>query len=476
MVNVKLGGVKPGRSIGLKMIVIFTLIILMAIPIMFISIVSFERSSTADDVTREVSQSYGGAQTILGPTLIIPYEQRLPGGRIRLGDYIVSADTGVATFDQINVREIARSLYQVPVYTAQGTLSAEFPDIADISSRLDDIELLTEQARIIVGLQDVTGLQSDVQLSVGDQTLVFEPYQATNLRRQNIDITIERAIDPVQGARRSNEPDIVFDRLKSAGLTLLSVPATDVINAPGKPVSVDMSISGAPSLSVLPFAKSTTVSMQSDWPHPGFEGRFPPSERQIAEDGFSATWSIPYLRRGIIASGRAAEMSALTQSGLYVQVNFVSPLNPYQTVNRALKYAILFIGLVFISYFLMETLIGTRVHPAQYLLIGLAQAVFYLLLLAFAERFGFTLAFIISALATVTLTALYAGAVFGRSVTPISVAVFGSVYGLLFVLMRIQDFALMVGALVCFTAIAATLYLTRNLDWYGTREDAPISE
>ena len=166
-------------------------------------------------------------------------------------------------------------------------------------------------------------------------------------------------------------------------------------------------------------------------------------------------------------------MNAVMDGDLAMRVNFVTPLNPYQTVNRALKYAVMFIGLVFLAYFLMETLLGVRVHPAQYLLIGLAQAVFYLLLLAFAEQIGFTAAFTLSAIATVALTSLYAGAVFGRSLIWKSAFVFGTVYALLFVLMRIQDFALMVGALVCFVAIAATLYLTRNLDWYGGRGGTP---
>jgi inner membrane protein len=117
----------------------------------------------------------------------------------------------------------------------------------------------------------------------------------------------------------------------------------------------------------------------------------------------------------------------------------------------------------------METLLGVRVHPAQYLLIGIAQAVFYLLLLAFAEHIGFTLAFILSAVATVLLTAGYAGAVFGGDLIWKSAFVFGAVYALLFVLIRIQDFALMVGALISFVAIAATLYLTRKMNWYGDK-------
>ena len=131
----------------------------------------------------------------------------------------------------------------------------------------------------------------------------------------------------------------------------------------------------------------------------------------------------------------------------------------------------LFIGLVFLAYFLFETIIGVPVHPAQYILIGLAQSIFYLLLLAFSERVGFTGAFIIAAGLTIAATAGYAGAVFGHAKYRLRAGgVFLCVYGLLFALMRMQDFALMVGALASFTAIAATMYLTRHLDWYGLSE------
>jgi len=149
-------------------------------------------------------------------------------------------------------------------------------------------------------------------------------------------------------------------------------------------------------------------------------------------------------------------------------VQFVSVDNPYQTVNRALKYSVLFIGLVFLAYFLFEVIVGVRVHPAQYILIGLAQSIFYLLLLAFSERIGFTPAFLMSAGATIAATAAYAGAVFGgREFIVRAGVVFTLVYALLYSLMRMQDFALMIGALASFIAIAMTMYLTRNLNWYG---------
>ena len=151
-----------------------------------------------------------------------------------------------------------------------------------------------------------------------------------------------------------------------------------------------------------------------------------------------------------------------------MSVNLASTLSPYQTVNRSLKYSVLFIGLVFLAYFLFEVIVGVRVHPAQYILIGLAQSIFYLLLLAFSERIGFGAAFAISAGCTIGATAGYAGAVFGgREYIYRAGSVFLLVYGLLYCLMRVQDFALMIGALASFLAVALTMYLTRHIDWYG---------
>lgn len=474
------------RSLGLKLIVILALIVLMAIPVMFISFISFDRSSRADEVTREVSRTYGGQQRLLGPVLVVPYRETLANGGVREGDYVVSALQGEAAFADITVEEKSRSLYKVPVYTADGALTATLPSL-DALPEAGGLMFDRSQARIVVGIGDVTGLQADITLNADGQTLTFEPFSRTTRYRsdrmmRDIDVDIEPAlelaVEPAIGLARdpARTVEVLTDRLQGGGLTLLSVPATDLLLAGERDVSVSLRVTGAQSLSVIPFARSTRVSLTSDWPHPGFEGRFPPGDRSISEDGFSADWSVPFLRRGIPADGRAMDMTDLIHTGPNaMQVNFVSPLNPYQTVNRALKYAVLFIGLVFLAYFLMETLLGVRVHPAQYLLIGIAQAIFYLLLLAFAEHVGFTTAFLISAVATVALTAGYAGAVFGRNKMSIAAFVFASVYALLFVLMRIQDFALMVGALVSFIAIAATLYLTRNLNWYGDKMSDPES-
>ena len=459
-----------GNSLGLKLIIVCALVMLMAIPAMFISYISYERSGRADEVIHEVSQRYGGEQYISGPILVAPYMQTDGLSRItESGSYVVFADTGRADFPAIETAIRKRSLFKVPTYQGVGTLQGAFkkPDPAKLQKGLT---IDWDRATIVVALSDVRGLKKDVGLLLpGGELRKFEPA----IFETGYNGTLKAAVEAVDTARET-----VSKNYRSFGWmpesrtqTYLSVPAADLVKSGARfEAKVTLDIGGAKRLGVTPFAQSTSVTIASDWADPGFEGGFPPDSREITGDGFSAEWSVPYLRRGIRAHGKAHRLAALTGADKIMTVQFVATDNPYQTVNRALKYAVMFIGLVFIAYFLFEVIVGVRVHPAQYILIGLAQSIFYLLLLAFAERIGFTGAFLVSAAATVGATAGYAGAVFGdRKYILRAGLVFALVYGLLYTLMRMQDFALMVGALASFAAISGTMYLTRNLDWYGSK-------
>jgi len=476
LVPPKFRGMENG-SLGLKLIIVCGLVMLMAIPAMFMSYVSYERSNRADEVTQEVSQDYGGEQLIVGPHIVVPYVQRNDDARLMtVGDYVFSAETGKVTFDDINVEEVQLSLFKVPVFKTDGQLKASFTDPRkiDIDERLD---LDWSQAKIVFNLSEVKGLRNDVRVEFEGQTY---PFTYSQIRRPNAPSWTEKT--------RGTDGEITeilrvyetrFDKLSQNGERYLAVSAGPLFAGfdTGKTqidTVIDLSLSGAQKLSVAPFAKLTEISLKANWPHPGFEGPFPPDNRDITETDFAANWTIPLLRRAIISHGSARGFNALYQPESGLSVNFVSPLDPYRTVNRALKYAVMFIGLVFIAYFLFEVMVGVPVHPAQYILIGIAQSIFYLLLLAFAERIGFTGAFLISAGATIAATAGYAGAVFGDKKYILRAgAVFALVYGLLYTLMRMQDFALMVGAVASFVAISGTMYLTRNLDWYGAKEPKP---
>jgi inner membrane protein len=153
-----------------------------------------------------------------------------------------------------------------------------------------------------------------------------------------------------------------------------------------------------------------------------------------------------------------------------VGVSFIEPVNFYLLVERALKYALLFIGLAFLSFFLIETLSGARIHGVQYLLIGGAQVVFYLLLLSFAEQIGFDLSYLLAAAATVMLISAYAWSALKSSARAMVVfAVLSVLYALLFLLLKQEDYALVIGASAAFAAVAVTMYVTRNVDWYQSK-------
>ena len=460
----------PNRSLGLKLIVVCALVLLMAIPAMFISYIAFERSGRADEVTREVSERYGGEQYISGPILMAPYAAKHTDGSLaELGYYAVFADEGQAEFGRLTTTIRKRSLFKVPTYEGEGTLSARFPAI-DSSLPTGSAQVDWAQAKIVVALSDVRGLNKDVTLTLpGGTVRKFQPADIDDFQRFDVGLVAQEAAP--EGYVRTPRTSLTKNGWlrQERSQTYLSVDVGDVVaQAAPFTATVNMAISGAQRLGVTPFAQSTAVSIGADWADPGFQGGFPPQDREISDAGFSANWSVPYLRRGVRAHGRAHTLGALTAADKMMTVQLVSLDNPYQTVNRALKYSVLFIGLVFLAYFLFEVIVGVRVHPAQYILIGLAQSIFYLLLLAFAERIGFTPAFLLSAGATIAATAGYAGAVFGgRHYMLRAGLVFLLVYALLYSLMRMQDFALMIGALASFTAIAMTMYLTRDLNWYG---------
>ena len=148
-------------------------------------------------------------------------------------------------------------------------------------------------------------------------------------------------------------------------------------------------------------------------------------------------------------------------------------VDSYRSTYRSLHYIPLFLGLVFLTYFLFEVLTGKSVHPAQYALVGVAQIIFYLLLLSLAEHLGFDVSFLIAGSSTVALFATNTKWVFGsRRLALRSLAAFTGVYAFIYVLLRVEAYALLVGAVVSFIAIAAAMFITRDVDWYGNGSSA----
>jgi inner membrane protein len=444
----------PRRSMGLKLLLVCALALLMSIPALLVFALLMDRTSRAEQVVQEVGGLVGGEQTFLGPILAVPYT--LPAASAQQspekGVFVVFPATGQAQVaSRSEVRQ--RSLFKVPVYQADVAFRGRF-DLTGVAALAPQGAVLDwSRAEFLVGASDTRGAQADIVMSAAGRNLPLAP--AVTLT----DAPLHADATTVPTTRRAP--------MANLGMRFFGAPAAGIAGPDARfEVAANLKFSGAQRLSVLAFAKATEVTARGDWPHPSFDGGFLPVRRDITDDGFTAAWRVPFIARGVPAQVTADGLGRLgaTQLG----VSFVDPANPYQSVGRSLKYALMFVGLVFLAYFLFETMQGKRVHAAQYVLIGLAQMVFYLLLLSIAERVGFDLGFLVAAGATVALISAYAGWVFeSRRQGLIALLAFGLLYVLIYVLMRLEDWALLVGALTSFAAIAAVMYFTRRIDWYG---------
>jgi inner membrane protein len=436
------------RSIGLKLVLVSGLALLMSIPAFFVSDVVEERAKRASDVTDEISGRAGGKQTFLGPSITIPYTLPLVSKEHSYGVYVVFPTKGDATV-KIRTEERRRSLFKVPVYQADLRFDATF-DLTDVSSALPaGAELDWSHAGIVVGASDVRGALADGTLTVDGKTMTFIP--AENIGGDNPRLPL--AYFGVRVAELA-KPNTTFN------------------------VTANLRFSGAQRIALLAYGKSTHITVEGDWPSPGFDGGFLPVKRTISTQGFSGEWSVPFIARGVPAEGTSAAVSGLDRTAM--GISLIEVADPYQSVSRSVKYALLFVGLLFLSYFVFEATSGKRVHPAQYILVGVAHMIFYLLLLSLAERVGFDWGFLVAGCATVLLLSANAKWIFASLAQGLrALFVFSLLYFFIYLLLRLEDNALLVGAVASFLAVAAVMYFTRNLDWYsaiiGGRQDTPVS-
>lgn len=446
----------PKRSFGLKLLLVCALALIMAIPALFVFTVVYDRSSRAGSAEREVSKRYGGEQVSMGPAILLPYTETVlsDDNKPILKDGIVLLYPETGTITAGLKTEIRKSgIYEVPVYTADLAYDAVFRHERLSDSLPKNAIADWSGARVLISMSNSRAAQKSTIISLDGTPLTVEPVNST--------VSSDNYRYEGQGSHQL-----------AARIDGLETMTGDF------GITSDMSFTGAQSIGFAPFARTTKISLTSDWDDPNFAGGFQQKDYTPSDTGgFTANWEIPYEARGIPGVGTNLSLSQVTASTNQVKINLVNNATPYQSVQRALKYALMFIGFVFLAYFLFEVTSQKRAHPAQYVLVGLAQAVFYLLLLAMAEQFGFDLAFFCAATMTVLLTSAYAMTVFrSRTYGMRALGVFASVYLLMYVLMRLEDYALMVGAFASFVTIGFTMFMTRHIDWYGGNDDQPVSQ
>ncbi len=437
-------------SPGFKFFLIGFLILLLLIPLFMVMGLISEREGRSRQVKNEVARTWGARQNLSGPYLVVPYavmvESHKGKERIERKDqrYGVFLPEDLSFDVKTKSKVLKRSIFDVNVYTADMKLSGNFaaPDIRTIDPNAIDVRW--NDAIVAVALSDVSGLKESASLKLDNQTaLKFEPSIGISEGRQSGIHARLRPISDVGG------PGASF------GLT----PDAFAFE-------IDLVLTGSQALFVAPAGRLTKAHMISDWPHPSFAGGFLPATRSISDEGFDATWQVPHLARSI-PQAYQAQRGKLDRFGSHnFGVRYYAPVDFYDLVSRAAKYGILFLSFAFMAVFVMEMLAGKRIHAVQYVFVGLSMIFFYVLLLSFAEHIGFAKAYAAASIATGGMLAIYFSKAFKSMRFGLAAAaLFILIYGLLYMILRLEDYALLTGALLGFAALTTVMFMTLRVDW-----------
>jgi inner membrane protein len=412
-----------------------------------------EREGRRRAAVDEIGSTWGGPQTLLGPVLVLPHrvlrKENIvltpPSGATLASPGLVQEKTRVeiahAGFLPQRVRfegtlvpeRRRRGIFEVAVYavelTVSGTLGA--PDLRALG--LDPADVAFEDAFLSVALTDTRGIREETTVLWDGAPVKFRPGPGHS----------------GLGTSGIHAPLAGFDAQKA--------PHT---------FAFTFHLQGTESLSVAPLGGSTEAVLSSPWPSPSFSGSFLPETRRVGPGGFAGTWRVSSFGRSYPQSWKACPPSDAIAASVF-GVRLFLPADAYQQTTRALKYAILFVGLTFLAFGLFEILGGLRLHPLQYLLVGFALALFYLLLLSLSEHAGFGPAYLAAASATTLLVAGYGvWALSARTRALLLGAGLATLYGYLFVLLRLEDWALVLGAAALFAILAGIMFGTRHVDWW----------
>ena len=433
--------VRMRTSQTLRLITVGLLVLLLQIPIAMIGGQVYERQQRGEAAIQEVSSKWGNEQFIAGPALVVPFTVR--SVEYRDGREVTHDESHTAVFLPINlsIRGTAtteirkRGIFSVPVYRLDVVLTGKFtrPDFSKLS--VEPSSIAWDRAHLAVGISDTRAIQRESAVEWNGQSVTFMPGTGS-----------------YPGAPSGIHA--VVGLLETAQSAEFSVP---------------LSLNGSQGVYFAPFGQNSEVELSSNYAHPSFQGNWLPGERTVSDAGFKAKWSIPYLGRSFPqawAGDHAPKDRAILESRF--GVDFLNPVDHYRMAERSVKYAALFILLTFATLWLFEVRAGVRVHPIQFLMLGGALCLFYLLLLAFSEHLAFALAYAIASVAVIGMVAAYGVVVLrglGRA-TAVATGV-AMLYAYLYVLLVNEDYALLMGSIGLFLILGLIMYATRGIDWYS---------
>ena len=434
------------NSVMLRLLVMGFLTIVLLVPLAMVESVVAERTSRRHEAVNRFNEEWGGAQTIGGPVLTVPFTTTWTdnNGRVhRTTDqaHVLPRDVHVEGGLDTQVRK--RGIFEVVVYRTELKVTGRFvrPDLSWVRP----------------APQQFDWQEATVSIAVGD------PRGLTR-----------------RGALQWNGREVpLAGGVSNVGLFRLgvhaSVPGLDTI-APGAeiPFAYTLHLNGTRELRFLPSSEETTVKLTAAWPHPSFTGGPLPDPRDTGPSGFTASWRVPDFGRPYPARWLSSEVSGDNLLGQAQKsafgVSLIHPVDIYQQAERAVKYAVLFLVLTFAVFFLHEIFHDVLLHPMQYAFVGFAMCLFYLLLVSISEHAGFDLAYGTSTMVTILLIGGYSRAILGSRTRALSIAGgLTALYGFLYLLLRLEDYALLAGSIGLFLVLALMMYVTRRMNWYELR-------
>ncbi|MBP8850341.1 MAG: cell envelope integrity protein CreD [Breznakibacter sp.] len=427
-------------NIYFKVAIIIIIALLLLIPTTMIESLISERETTQFTAISEVSGKWGNQQTISGPFISIPFTctyvekstkdstQRV----IEVKDFIHILPSELNIEGDINPEQRNRGIFEIVVYNSKINISGKFlkSNFSDLDIPTEDIQF--DKARLTVGINDLRGIEKQIDLNWDGKKESFNPGVISN--------------DVVSSG--INAP-ISIDSRENASYTF----------------SFSLDLKGSQLLYFTPVGKITDVKLSSSWPNPSFNGSFLPDSRTVNTSGFKANWNVLHLNRNYPQMWTGNKYSISDSS---FGIDLILPVDNYQKSYRSIRYAILFIAFTFLVFFFIEVLNKLFIHPIQYILVGMALVVFYTLLLSISEHLNFNLAFLVSALATLLLIAGYVKAILkSEALTYFIVAVLTILYSFIFIIIQLQDFALLIGSIGIFIILGLTMYYSRKIDWFS---------
>jgi len=426
-------------SILFKIGMIAAIIIILLIPAIMVKELINERERTEQGAIAEVSSKWGNGQIIKGPYISIPYDEfyvtpatkDTPEKISTFKKWLYILPNELIIDGNISPEKRYRGIYEVVVYDSKIKLSGSFDPLNFKDLDIEHKNVHFEKATLNIGIADLKGIEKQINLNWNGTKNLFDSGISTT------DIVANGIHAPI---------------------------AVDFDNTKGYDFNFELALKGSQNIYFTPVGKTTNVKMGSTWQTPSFTGNYIPDSRSVTETGFTANWNILHLNRNYPQQWKG---KAYQIHNSIFGIDLLLPVDKYKKSYRVARYAILFLVLTFMVFFFVEVMNKIFIHPIQYLLVGIAIIIFYALLLSFSEHIKFNLAYFTASGLTLALISLYTWAITkSKQIAGLLFGVLLITYSFIFIIIQLEDYALLIGSIGIFLILAIVMYLSRHIDWY----------